>query len=233
VLTTAKSALEKLETLGDPKRAEVSIRFFKTGPGEYGEGDDFLGIRVPDLRKMSRELRETPLKELIDLLHSRFHEARLLALLGMVEQYKRGGEDVRGRLYQSYLENTRWINNWDLVDTSAEHIVGAHTWEKGREVLQSLAGSESMWERRIAILATFHFIKKGDYGDTLNLAERLLSDREDLIQKAVGWMLREVGNRDRVVLNDFLTHHYKTMPRTTLRYAVEKHSKDERLRYLG
>ena len=232
MVVTAKSALEELVALRDPKRAEVSLRFFKTGAGEYGEGDDFLGISVPALRKLSRELRDTPLEELVTLLRSKYHEARLLALLGMVEQYKRGRAELREKVYRAYVNNTRWVNNWDLVDTSAEHIVGAHLWTRDRTVLRELGSSNSIWERRIGILATFHFIRKGEYGDTLELAEQLLGDREDLIHKAVGWMLREVGNRDRAVLDRFLARHYKAMPRTSLRYAIEKHSPDERQRYL-
>lgn len=216
----------------DPERVEVSLRFFKTGPGDYGAGDEFLGVSVPALRKLSRELRGMPLDELVSLMRSRYHEARLLALLGMVEQYRRGNEEAREQLYRAYLANTRWINNWDLVDSSAEHIVGAYLWAGDRTVLRSLASSELIWERRVAVLASLHFIRKGEYGDTLELAELLFRDGEDLIHKAVGWMLREVGNRDRPILDRFLARNYKKMPRTTLRYAIEKHGPAERQEYL-
>ena len=229
---SAQAAEARLLDVRDPRHAAILQRFFKTGPGEYGEGDEFLGIRVPALRKISRELRETPLEELLGLLRSRYHEARLLALLGMVEQYRRDGSEARDQLFSAYLANTRWINNWDLVDSSAEHIVGAHLWDGDRTVLRNLARSGSLWERRIAILATFHFIRRGSFSDTLDLARRLRDDREDLIHKAVGWMLREVGKRDLPSLDRYLDQNYRHMPRTMLRYAIEKHDPDTRLRYL-
>lgn len=216
----------------DRDRAEILQRFFKTGPGEYGEGDRFLGIRVPLVRKLSREIRAMPVAELVTLLRSSYHEARLLALLGMVEQYRRGNDDVRDRLYQIYLRNTRFVNNWDLVDSSAEHIAGAHLSGRDRTILKKLAASDWLWDRRISIMATFHFIRRGDYGSTLEIADALLHDDHDLIHKAVGWMLREIGNRNRAELDRFLEPRYTRMPRTMLRYAIEKHAPAARQQYL-
>jgi 3-methyladenine DNA glycosylase AlkD len=232
MITTAAMAEATLLAMRDPARAEVLQRFFKAGPGEYGEGDVFLGIRVPALRKLVRELRGMPLGELTALLRSACHEARLLALIGMVEQYRRGDDVARERLYEAYMQHTRWINSWDLVDTSAEHIVGAHLWDRDRAVLRRLASSEMLWERRIAVLATFHFIRRGHFHDTLNIARLLLGDKEDLIHKAVGWMLRETGERDRAALDAFLEQHHLVMPRVMLRYAIEKHAPAERKRFL-
>lgn len=232
-MVTADTAEATLLAMRDPARAEVLQRFFRTGPGEYGEGDKFLGIRVPALRKLSRELRGMPLRELTALLRSGYHEARLLALLGMVEQYRRGDAKARDQLYDAYLEHTRWVNSWDLVDASAEHIVGAHLWDRDRGVLRRLASSELLWERRIAVLATFYFIRRTEYGDTLEIARLLIHDKEDLIHKAVGWMLREIGNRDRACLDGFLRQHYTAMPRTMLRYAIEKHDTAVRKQYLN
>jgi 3-methyladenine DNA glycosylase AlkD len=232
VIATAAEAEARLWSIREPDRAEVLQRFFKTSPGEYGDGDKFLGIRVPVLRKLSRETRAMPITELVTLLRSAYHEARLLALLGIVEQYKRSSEEVREQLYQVYLGNTRWINNWDLVDVSAEHIVGAHLVGGDHGVLEEMAVSDWLWDRRIAIMATFHFIRRGEYGSTLKIAEALLDDAHDLIHKAVGWMLREVGKRDREELDRFLKRRYKRMPRTMLRYAIEKHDPAVRVQYL-
>jgi 3-methyladenine DNA glycosylase AlkD len=232
VMESAELAIEALKTLANPDRADVSRRFFKTGPGEYSEGDEFLGVSVPAVRTLSRALRTMTLDALVELLRSRYHEARLLALLAMVDRYKRGDESTREDVYRAYLANTDQVNNWDLVDSSAEHIVGGHLWQRDRKLLGHWAVSQSMWERRIAVLATFHFIRKGEYDDTLDVAEKLLRDREDLIHKAVGWMLREIGKRDRAVLDEFLGRHYTQMPRTMLRYAIEKHDPHERQRYL-
>jgi 3-methyladenine DNA glycosylase AlkD len=222
----------KLKELGDPDIAAHSQRFFKTGKGEYGEGDIFLGIRVPVLRKCAKEYRNIPLRTSLDLLKSPFHEARLLALLILVLKYAKGAPKEQESIYHSYLKNTRFINNWDLVDTSAEHIVGAHLFEKDRKPLYELAVSQDIWERRIAVLSTFHYIKRGDFSDSLAIIELLVNDGEDLIHKATGWMLREVGKRDLEVEEAFLMRHYKKMPRTMLRYAIEKFPETERRAYL-
>lgn len=222
----------RLREMADPDHARVLQGYFRTGPGEYGEGDRFLGIRIPALRKLVREYRGVTLDEMAALLRSEWHEARLLALLLMADAYARGGAAVREAIYRLYLASTRYVNNWDLVDSSAPHIVGAHLAEGDRAVLDDLARSESLWERRIAILATQHLIRRGDFEPTLRIAEMLVADRHDLIHKAVGWMLREVGDRDRAAEEAFLVRHHRTMPRTMLRYAIEKFPPDLRQRYL-
>ena len=223
---------KRLAVLGDPRVAESSRRFFKTAPGEYGEGDRFRGIRVPVLRGLVKEYRALTLREAMRLLGSPFHEDRLLALLILVRLYSRGDEAAREEIYRLYLKHTRFINNWDLVDSSAEHIVGAYLWDRSRAPLRRLVKSEDLWERRIAVLATFHYIRRGEFVETLDLARALLDDREDLIHKAVGWMLREVGKRDPLTEEQFLKEHYRRMPRTMLRYAIEKFPEGERRRYL-
>lgn len=231
-IMTAREAVATLQRLADPLQARNLQRFFKTAPGEYGEGDRFLGLRVPQLRALVRPSAAMPLKEMKRLLASPFHEARLLALLLMVKQFQDGDDQVRERLYRLYLRSTTRINNWDLVDASAEHLVGAWLQTRSREPLYRLARSASLWERRIAIMATFHFIKQGSFSETLLLAERLLLDDQDLIHKAVGWMLREVGKRDRSVEEAFLRQHYRIMPRTMLRYAIERFPERLRQTYL-
>ena len=225
--------LNKLRELGDSDIASHSQRFFKTGPGQYGEGDKFLGIRVPVIRKCVREYLVISLSDALKLLKSTFHEARLLAVLILVAKYSKAKENAeREAVYRSYLKHTEFINNWDLVDSSAEHIVGAHLFDKDRKPIYRLVRSKDLWERRIGVMATFHFVKRGDFSDILEIAESLLGDREDLIHKAVGWMLREVGNRNRKVEEGFLNKHYKQMPRTMLRYAIEKFPEIERQAYL-
>jgi 3-methyladenine DNA glycosylase AlkD len=228
----ATEIVERLQAMGDPERARVSRSFFKTGPGEYGEGDVFAGLKVPQVRALAKELRVLKSGEVAKLLHSPLHEARLLALLLLIQAYAKGDEAERETLYRFYLKNTRWINNWDLVDVSAEHIVGAHLWTRDRSVLGKLAASTLLWERRVAVLATFHFIRRGEFADTLHIAERLVGDREDLMHKAVGWMLREVGKRDLAAEESFLKKHARTMPRTMLRYAIERFPEELRQHYL-
>ena len=233
-VTTASMVQAELARLSDEEKAAHSQRFFKTGPGEYGEGDRFRGIRVPVLRKIAKKHRSAiSLGETERLLHSPFHEDRFTALVILVEKFKRGGDELPAEIYQLYLRNTEHINNWDLIDISAEHIVGAYLRDRDRSRLYQLASSGDLWERRIAIMATFHFIKHGDFDDTVALAERLLDDPEDLIHKAVGWMLREVGKRDRAVEEAFLEQHYRDMPRMMLRYAIEKFPEDLRQQYLS
>ena len=225
--------IEKLHELGNSDVAVQSQRFFKTGKGEYGEGDKFLGIRVPIIRKCVREYRALSLEDTLRLLKSPFHEARLLALLILVAKYSDAQMNTkREDLYRSYLSHTKFINNWDLVDCSAEHIVGAHLFLKERKPIYRLARSKILWERRIGIMSTFYFIKREDFSDTLAIAELLLHDQEDLIHKACGWMLREVGKRDDKVEESFLLKYYQEMPRTMLRYAIEKLPKGERSAYL-
>ena len=228
----AAEVIERLKALGDPERARSAQRFFKTGPGEYGEGDVFVGLTVPQVRALAKACQSTPQSEVLRLLRSPLHEVRLLALFLLIRAYAKGDEALRERICARYLQNTRFINNWDLVDCSAEHIVGAHLWARDRSLLDALAASELLWERRIAVLSTFHFIRRGAFGDTLRLAGRLVADREDLMHKAVGWMLREVGKRDLAAEETFLKRHCRTMPRTMLRYAIEKFPEDARQRYL-
>ena len=221
-----------LQKLGDQKRAEQSKRYFKTGPGQYGEGDIFWGIPVPELRKLSRAYRDIPLETAAKLLKSPIHEERMLALLILVLKYTKADAKEQKRIYTLYLKKTRFINNWDLVDLSAHYIVGPFLMDKSKKPLYRLAASKSLWERRIAIMATFHFIRQNVYSETLKIAEVLISDQEDLIHKAVGWMLREVGKRDLQTEEEFLKPRYKDMPRTMLRYAIEKFPAAMRKRYL-
>ncbi len=229
---TVAVIIKNLEVISNPGAALFAERFFKTGPGEYGEGDLFRGIRVPVLRTLSRTLDDTPLSEVVRLLASDYHEDRLLALLMLMRRFVQGDEAMREHIYTLYLANTRFINNWDLVDVSAEHIVGSFLLHRPRKPLYLLAGSEALWERRIAIIATFHFIRRADFLDTLALAEKLLQDREELIHKAVGWMLREVGKRNQTLLEGFLLQHYRRMPRVMLRYAIERFAEEHRQDYL-
>jgi len=232
-MITAAAVHRRMLALADPDRAKSSQGFFKTGPGQYGEGDRFLGFTVPALRTLVREYAGLSLRATAALLKSPWHEERLLALLILVRQYEDGDATVRDEIYQCYIDNRSRINNWDLVDCSAPQIVGAHLLHGGRGFLRDLARSASLWDRRIAMLATFHYIKAGDFDDALAIARMLLGDREDLIHKAVGWMLREVGKRDRKALERFLRAHADRMPRTTLRYAIERFPDDLRRRYLA
>lgn len=229
---TAARIKRELERLGDAATALASQRFFKAAPGEYGEGDLFRGIPVPVLRRLAKAHQNISLAEVEKLLASPYHEDRLLALLLAVRRYSQGGSSERSRIYRMYLQNTRFINNWDLVDSSAEHIVGAHLFDADRKPLHRLARSSSLWERRIAIMATFHFIKRGEFDETLRIAQVLLGDEHDLIHKAVGWMLREIGNRDLTMEEGFLKENYRMMPRVMLRYAIEKFPETRRSQYL-
>ncbi|MDY6790377.1 MAG: DNA alkylation repair protein [Thermodesulfobacteriota bacterium] len=227
-----KDIQNKLKRLGNKEKAKIHQRFFKTGPGEYGEGDAFIGVPVPKLRKLAKEYYALPFQEIKLLLGSPIHEERLLSLFVLIQRYSMGDSAEKKRIYELYLKNTKSINNWDLVDCSAGHIVGAFLFDKGKKPLYDLAKSENLWERRISIISTFFFIKRNQFSDTLKIGKILLSDIEDLIHKAVGWMLREVGKRDMSVEENFLKNHYKTMPRTMLRYAIEKFPESKRQRYL-
>ena len=213
-------------------RGVHSQRFFKTGPGQYGEGDKFLGLTVPMMRSLVRKYRELDDASALELLDSSWHEERLVALILLVEGYGRGDVSRRVRIHRAYLANTRHINNWDLVDASAGDIVGGHLKAENIALLERLAGSDNLWERRIAIVSTFYFIKRNEFRPTLKIATLLLGDSHDLIHKAVGWMLREVGKRDRKALDNFLKKHYQGMPRTMLRYAIERHPERIRKQYL-
>ena len=228
----AAAIRKHLRALGDAEIARHSQGFFKTGKGEYGEGDRFLGIRVPVLRQQVRQFRDIAPEDALQLLASEYHEERLFALLLWIDQFKRGSKTQRRWIYQHYLANTRYINNWDLVDSTADKIVGIWLQQRSRKPLYRLARSRSLWERRIAIMATFHLIRQHDFKDTLALCELLLNDEEDLIHKAAGWMLREIGKRDVTVEMAFLDRHYAVMPRTMLRYAIERLPAAERRAYL-
>jgi 3-methyladenine DNA glycosylase AlkD len=232
-MTTYRDLQTQLRGLGNPTDAAFLVRYFKTGPGQYGEGDKFIGVRVPVIRNAAAEFKDLPLPEVECLLHSEIHEERLAALVILVLQAAKADAKTRRQIFDLYLANTKHINNWDLVDISAPQIVGAYLAEKSRKPLDRLAASPRLWERRIAILATFHFIRAGEFDDTLRIAERFLADREDLIHKAVGWMLREVGKRDVAVLESYLGRHCRIMPRTMLRYAIERLSEKKRKVYMA
>lgn len=228
-----KDIQKKLKAIADPQRAISSQRFFKTGKGEYGEGDVFLGISVPQLRAVAKEFAEMPLPEVVELLRSPIHEHRLCALFILVAQFEKGDEKGRQRIVKIYVKNAKYVNNWDLVDSSAPYILGEYLAQQtDRSMLDKLAASKNMWEQRIAIIATYTLIKRDEFADTLRIAETLLHHEHDLIHKAVGWMLREVGNRNRAKEEAFLQKHYRTMPRTALRYAIEKFPETRRQQYL-
>jgi 3-methyladenine DNA glycosylase AlkD len=229
-LTAVRNALRDA---GSPKDSVDLHRFFKPGPGQSGEGDQLHGIRVPATRTLARRFADLPLPDVEKLLHDKFHEARLLALVLLVGRYERGDDAERQRVYRLYLANTDRINNWDLVDLSAPNIVGAHLETRSRAPLDKLATSKSLWERRIAIVATYWFIRLRQFDDTFRIATALLDDKHDLIHKAVGWMLREVGKRDESALERFLDRHAKTMPRTALRYSIERMTPERRRHYMA
>ncbi len=224
---------KEIQSLATAEKAKNAAWFFKTGKGEYGEGDIFIGLSVPQSRRISKKFKNLSRSETLELLHSKLHEERLIALFILILQFNGGGEDLQKEIYELYLKNTKYVNNWDLVDSSADKIVGAYIFKRQRNILQKLALSNVLWEKRIAIIATFYFIKRGEYKDTFEVAELLLGDKHDLIHKAVGWMLREVGEKvSSEKEKEFLRRHYKNMPRTMLRYAIEKFPEEERMYYL-
>jgi 3-methyladenine DNA glycosylase AlkD len=229
----ATTISKELHALASPETATNLQRFFKTGPGQYGEGDVFLGIKVPPLRALAKQHTNADPETIAALLDSRYHEERFFALLLLMQFYQRAPDEDQSAAYDLYLGNTQRINNWDLVDVSAPHIVGCHLQGRSRKVLHKLARSSMLWERRIAILSTLHFIRLHDFGDTLRIAKILLRDEHDLMHKAVGWMLREVGKRDLATEEDFLKLHYRAMPRTMLRYAIERFPETKRKQYLS
>jgi 3-methyladenine DNA glycosylase AlkD len=234
-MNTGEAAVirKELRAVSDPEKAKGLKRFFKTGPGQYGEGDRFYGIVVPSIRKIVKAHLCAAEEDLLDLLHSTYHEERMAALFILVAQYKRGDDTKKEAIFQRYLANTSRINNWDLVDLTAPTIVGQHLYGRDTSILTKLALSENLWERRIAILATFYFIQEGESRETVRIAELLLRDSHDLIHKAVGWMLREVGKRCSLKDEcDFLDIHAISMPRTMLRYAIERFPEKLRLQYL-
>ena len=227
-----KHLQNELRKLANPQKAKFLAGYFKTGKGEYAEGDIFIGITVPEQRKIAIRYKTLDLREIQQLLNSKIHEERLVALLILVEQYKKANDLIKKKIFDFYLKNSKKINNWDLVDLSAEKILGEYLLDKDKSIIYKLVKSKNIWERRIAVLTTFQFIKNRQYEATLRVAKLLLRDKHDLIQKAVGWMLREIGKRDLKVEEEFLKNYYKMMPRTMLRYAIEKFDKNKRDFYL-
>jgi 3-methyladenine DNA glycosylase AlkD len=230
-----QNLIDELQKNSDSERAKNLSWFFKTGKGQYGEGDVFIGITVPILRAISKKYQVLELKDLQKLLGSEIHEHRLSALMILRFKYENKKSDQKSRkdIVDFYLKNTKIINNWDLVDLSCHYILGNYLLDKDRSILYKLAKSENLWEKRISIISTFAFIRNNDFVDALKLSEILLKDKHDLIHKGVGWVLREVGKKDKKIEIDFLNKHYKAMPRTALRYAIEKFSDTERKYYLS
>jgi 3-methyladenine DNA glycosylase AlkD len=228
----AAAVLDELKTLANPKKAQDLAKFFQVKKGGYGENDQFFGIVVPVQRQVAKQYFDLPLSEIKKLLDSCFHEARLTGTIILVNQYQKNTSPKK-QLFAFYLANLSGINNWDLVDLSAPQIVGHHLFDKEKDLLDNLVIDQNLWKRRVAIVATQYFIRNNHFATTLKLAKKLLKDREDLLHKATGWMLREVGKRDFDVLNDFLLAHYQKMPRTMLRYAIEKFPDDLRKKFLA
>ena len=229
-----KNLKKDLQKLANSKKGKDLSRFFKTGKGEYGEGDIFLGIAVPDQRKIAKKYSELQLNKIQEFLSSKIHEHRLTSLFILISKFEKGNNKLKKEIFDFYLKNTRNINNWDLVDLSAPKILGAYTLDNPKEkrILYKLAKSKNLWEKRIAMLSTYSFIKEKQFDDAIKIAEILLNDEHDLIHKAVGWMLREIGNRNQAKEETFLKKHYKKMPRTMLRYAIEKFQKNKKEFYM-
>ena len=227
-----KEIQQELEQYIDPVKREYLPNFFKTGKGQYGEGDKFLGIVVPNTRMVAKRHKDVPFEVMVELLQSEWHECRLCALLMLVERFKKCDEKGKKEIFDFYLSQTARINNWDLVDLTCRDIVGEYLVDKDRSLLYRLAESENLWEQRISIVSTWAFIRRNDFGDTLELSERLIGHKHDLMHKAVGWMLREVGKKERQTLTDFLERNATRLPRTALRYAIEHYPEPERQYFL-
>ena len=226
-------ASEEIRKLASKKIAKHSLRFFKTGKGEYGYGDIFLGVRAPEIRLIAKKHIDISISDMINLIKSKYHEERFLGLIILVNKYSKSKEnEIKNKLYKIYVSSFKYINSWDLVDVTCSHVIGKHLMDKDRSILYTWAKSEDLWTKRIAIVSTHCFIRKNDLQDTFKIADILLNDNHDLIHKAVGWMLREAGKRDIKKEEDFLKKHYKTMPRTMLRYSIEKFPEDKRQKYL-
>ena len=232
-MLTARAVNRDLAKLGTPARAKAAAWYFKTGKGHYGYGDIFLGVTVPEQRKLAKRYRDLPLGEISALMGNPTHECRLTALFILVGQFERADAEGKARVARFYLQRRKRVNNWDLVDSSAPRILGRHLLDKERTILYKLARSENLWERRIAVIATFAFIRENEYRDALNLAKLLLKDRHDLIHKAVGWMLREVGKKKMSAEETFLKKYATEMPRTMLRYAIERFPEKKRQAFLA
>ncbi len=233
MMSSSRGIQLALKKLSSPAKAKSSARFFKTDKGQYGHGDAFIGVTVPDQRKVARQFRDLPLSEILKLLQSPIHEHRLTSLFLLVHAYQRGETTTKQKIVNAYFANRKYVNNWDLVDASAPQILGNWLLTHPRSIVYTLARSKNLWDKRIAMVTTQAFIREGEYDDTLKIAELLMHDTHDLIHKATGWMLREVGNRNKSVLLTFLSKHAHTMPRTMLRYAIEKCSAAERTRFLA
>lgn len=231
-LSMIKNIKAEFKNISNLEHAAQLQKYFKTGKGEYGEGDLFLGLRVPEIRRIAKKYRKISISEASEFLQSQFHEERLLSLLVLADLFQKANEEDKKMIYELYLKNTKLINNWDLVDTSAGCIIGGYLFTRDRKPIYDLATSKDLWERRMAIMATSYFIAHDEFADTLKVAEILLADQEDLIHKAVGWMLREIGKRDFEVEEKYLKEHYKDMPRTMLRYAIEKFPEEKRKSFL-
>lgn len=230
---TAKDIQKELENVFSPEKRDFFPYFFKTGKGQYGEGDKFIGVVVPDIRKIAKANKTLSFDEVTKLLNNEYHECRMCALFILIEQYKKAKEEDRKLLVDFYLNHSHRINNWDLVDLSAKDILGEYLLDKkDRSILYKLVKSDLLWDQRIAVIATFAFIKKNDFNDILRLSEELLAHKHDLMHKATGWMLREAGKRDKDVLLAFLDKHYREMPRTMLRYSIEKLTPEEKTYYM-
>jgi 3-methyladenine DNA glycosylase AlkD len=222
-----------IKVCGNKDHAATMQRFFKTGKGEYGEGDIFLGIKVPVQRQIAKQFRDLSFDDIGELIKSKIHEERLISLFILVDQYQKTDEEGKKKIYSFYLKNRKYVNNWDLVDLSAPKIIGKHLLNRNKSTLISYAKSSKLWEKRIAMLATYTFIKNGNFKTTLKISDILLKDKHDLIHKAVGWMLREIGKVDVKVVEEYLRDRYKKMPRTMLRYAIEKFPEEKRKKYLA
>jgi len=225
-------ASEEIRELASKKIAKHSLRFFKTGKGEYGYGDIFLGVRAPEIRSIAKKHIDISIADMKNLIKSKYHEERFLGLIILVNKYSKSNNEIRNQLYKIYVSSFKYINSWDLVDVTCSHVIGKHLMDKDRSILYTWAKSEDLWTKRIAIVSTHCFIRKNDLQDTFKIAEILLNDNHDLIHKAVGWMLREAGKRDLEKEEIFLKKHYNTMPRTMLRYAIERFPEAKRQRYL-
>jgi 3-methyladenine DNA glycosylase AlkD len=223
---------KELRTYASAEDAVILQRFFKTAPGEYGEGDIFLGVKVPSIRKTAAKYSSFPLNQLKELISSPYHEERLLALIILTKQFNKSNEEEKKKIVEFYLKNRKYINNWDLIDLSAPYILGPYFYDKDKSVLFDLIHNGNMWDKRIAVLAAFYFIKQNDFYTSLEFITQLLDDRRDLINKACGWMLREIGKRDLKTEEEFLNKYYKIMPRTMLRYAIEKFPDEKRREYM-
>jgi len=224
--------IQELQDHSNPEEAKLAQRFFKTGKGQYGEGDIFIGLKSEQIRNIAKKYYDLNLPKIQELLKNKINEHRVCALRILNNKYKKASEREKENIFNFYLQNTKNINNWNLVDMSAPNIVGKFLLDKAKKPIYQLVRSDNLWEKRIAIVSTYTFIKHNQFEDTLAISELLLKDKHDLIHKAVGWMLREVGKKDKQVLDKFLKQHYKDLPRTTLRYAIEKHPEEERKKWL-